>query len=203
MIDVKDVMPDSSPTVKEDDKPTPEILEGKEEEKAPAGSKTPDTQLLAALKEEREQRKALQERIKQLENPTPASPEEEVFSDEGKTLKKLLDQQNVEIRALKEEKEIEKVLSSFPDLRGATAEFNEFRASYPGVSLEKTAKLFLHEKGLLDAPARKGLENPSGGSRTPSTTGLTQEDVKRLRETQPRRYQKMVMEGKIKAEDIK
>lgn len=172
------------------------------EEKVVPGSKTPEPNLLAALHEERAARKELEDRLKRLETPAPEPVVEDVFSDEGKTLKTHIEKLNGELSSLKDKMELENIVSQHPELKEHSEEFNTYRAGYPGVSLEKAAKLFLHDKGLIGTE-RKGLERPSGGSKAPSPSGFDESDVKRMREENPRRYLKMVTEGKLKAEDIK
>jgi hypothetical protein len=53
------------------------------------------------------------------------------------------------------------------------------------------------EKGLLE-PVRKGLEKPTGGDRTPLSSGMSTEEVKSLRETDYKKYREMLKKGLIK-----
>ena len=158
------------------------------------GSQTPEANLLAALKEERARRKELEE---QLNNNATNPAEDEIFSDEGKALKKQLDDLQLKFNQQEDEKELQKVHSQFPDVKELSAEFDEFRKDYPRHKLENVAKLFRAEKGLLE-PVRKGLEQPTGGTRTPMTSGMTADDVKTLRETNFKKYQEMLMNGQLK-----
>ena len=52
-------------------------------------------------------------------------------------------------------------------------------------------------------PQRMGLEKTTGGNKLPISSGHTIDDIKRLREEQPRKYAQMLREGKIKPDDIK
>lgn len=194
----QDVLPESSPVGSEPAKtqePKAEATEAAKPDAIP-GSKTPEANLLAALKEEREQRRHLEERIKQIEASAPSTPEDEVFSDEGKVLKSHISTLESELKKLKEDRELESLYSAHPELRDTASEFSEFRIAYPGVPLDKQAKLFLVEKGLVTTQ-RKGLERPSGGVKTAPQAEMSEEDLKRLREESPRKYLKLVTEGKI------
>jgi hypothetical protein len=169
------------------------------------GSKTPQENLLAALKEERAMRKAEEERRKALEEEvqtlkTTTLPDTDVFSDEGRTLQNKISSVEAEIQSLREERELERVHNRFPELKDKGAEFDEFRKDYPRHKLENIAKLFLVEHDMTATAPRKGLEQPSGGSKTPIQTGTSVEDAKSLRETNYREYTRKLLEGKI---DIK
>ena len=150
------------------------------------GEKTDSTLLLKSLKEEREKRRLLEEELLKLNK----SQEAEVFSDEGLALQR----QIKELEGVIEKKEI---IEKFPELKDKQDEFEQFRKDYPGVSVEKTAKLFLSENDLIEKP-RKGLEKVSGGMRTPQQTGLSSEEISKLRSTNFRKYSQLVREGKIK-----
>lgn len=195
----KDVLPDPSPVVREDAKPqepkaeVPEVAPQKASE---PGSKTPETNLLAALHMEREEKRKLAERVKQLETSTPPAVEAEVFSDEGRAIYQEVSSLKGELERMKDQSELERLFASHPELRDSASEFSEFRAQYPGVPLEKVARLFLSEKGLV-SPARKGLEQSSGGAKTPPPASMTDDELKRLREHNPRKWQQLVMEGKV------
>jgi hypothetical protein len=150
------------------------------------GAKTDPTLLLKSLKEEREKRRKLEEQIELLQTP------KEAFSDEGKLLES-------KIKELDEKIALNDTIALFPALKDKSSEFTEFKKDYPGVAVDKLAKLFLAEKELLDtAPDRKGLEPASGGVRTPPKTGLTSEEVGDMRMNNHRKYMKLLHEGKIK-----
>lgn len=228
MVDVpKNVLPDQEGTsdVKEQDVNTSEEIqedviepsqeeavqeetETSGEEPVPKGSKTSETQLYSKLKEEREKRRQEQRKREELEEElrllqTSSATSETgdgVADDEGiRTLTKRLAQ-------LEQKESMRELMHDFPQLADKRDEFDEFREEEENknIPLRKVAQLFLLEKGLLSGkPARKGLEKPTGGSKAPQPSGVSESDVKRLREQNPRKYIKMIREGKLKAEDIK
>lgn len=151
------------------------------------GDKTESALLLESLQEERRKRKELEDK---LNNLTTTIPSDEVYSDEGKVLQS-------KIESLEEKLELQELKERFPQLKEMSSEFQEFRKDFPRHKGENVAKLFLSEKGLLE-PARKGLEKPTGGPHVPLSQGMTQEDVKRLRETDYRKYKDMLSKGLIK-----
>lgn len=163
------------------------------------GEKTDPALLLKSLQEEREKRKRAEEALKVLEsNQVPSDTE--VYSDEGKAIvDKFVKPLEREIQTLREQSELKDVYATYPDLKGLSSEFDEYRKDYPRHKLGNIAKLFLNEKGLLESP-RKGLEKTTGGPRTPVQTGMTAEDVKNLRTNNPRKYEDMLRKGLI---DIK
>ncbi len=165
--------------------------------KAQAGDKTDPNLLLKSLQEEREKRRLLEEELEQVKSS--ALSEDEVFSDEGKALKKQITALTEKINSLEEDKNLQTLYNQYPILKEKSEEFDKFREDYPRTKLENVAKLYLAENGLLE-PARKGLEKPTGGTRTPMTSGMTVEDVKHLRETNWKKYQDMVTKGLIKIE---
>lgn len=97
---------------------------------------------------------------------------------------------------------------SIADMRG---EFEEFAYNEDNVgikNIETVAKIFLADKGLNKTETQKeeprpGLE-PGGGSKTPKKTGTTEytaEEAAKMRKEQPRKYNKLVSEGKLKIKD--
>ena len=169
----------------------------------PAGSKTPETNLLAALKEEREKRRLLEDENEKLKNTTAPSEIAEVYSDEGRELKKMLDATNEKLVRMEESRELESVLNQYPALKDKQDEFEEYRKDFPRHKLANAAKLFLSEKGLLEtAPTRMGLEPATGGVKTPPQAKLSVEDIKRLRENDHRKYMKYIQTGVIRPEEI-
>src|SRR3972149_1461186 len=160
------------------------------------GSKTESELLLKSLQEEREKRRILEEENLQLK--ASISPEPEFESDEGKLLKKQISSLEDKVIAIEEEKNVEKLFNQYPILRESADKFNEFRQSeHPKAKLESVAKLFLAENGLLEIP-RKGLETPTGGSRTPSNPSMTAEEIANLRKNDYRKYVQMLKNGLIK-----
>lgn len=166
-----------------------------------AGDKTDPNLLLKSLQEERDKRRELEGQINDLESKLSTLSDDEVFSDEGKILKKEIGSLRSELTEIRGELSKEKIISSTPILKEKWSEFEEFRAlpENKGMNLRTAAKAFLIENGLLE-PSRKGLEKTTGGPRMPLTSGMTAEDVKTLRETNFRKYQEMLMKGQIKIE---
>lgn len=198
-----DVMPDPSPVISEDAKPKEEPEPPKAPPAPAPGSQTPPDRLYAALEEERTARKALAQELEKLKNTLPAPQTPEVYSDEGLALKQKIDLLEGQLRSMSEQSQTEKLHAQYPVLKDKNDEFEAFKSEYVGVPLEKVARLFLSEQGLLNPTGRKGLESPNGGPKAAPTTGISQEDAKRLRENSPRKYLKALAEGKIKPEDIK
>lgn len=160
----------------------------------PPGAKTPPENLYAALAEERRLRKEAEDK---LNNLTTTESSEEVYSDEGKLLKQQIDKQSEIIAKLQEDREIERLQNLYPALRETREDFKTFLQDYPRHKIENVAKIFLSEKGLLETE-RKGLEKPTGGQRTPMTSGMSAEEVEHLRKTDYRKYKKMLMDDQIK-----
>lgn len=165
----------------------------------PVGSKTPEANLYAALAEERRLRKEAEDKINQIMNTTNLS-EPEFISDEAKLLKGHIDTLNTELNQIKEDKALDALCTQYPTLKETLDEFKEYRrAEHPRAKIESVAKLFLAEKGLLEG-RRVGLENPTGGDRQPVKSGMTADDVKILRTTNPKKYKEMLLRGDIKIE---
>lgn len=172
---------------------TPTVIPEEITPSAP-GSKTESELLLKSLQEEREKRRVLEEEISSLKSSIPS---DEVFSDEGLALKKQLDAMNEKFSTLEEEKNLEKLYNQYPLLRESADKFVEFRqAEHPRAKLESVAKLFLAENGLLE-PQRKGLEKPTGGTRTPESQGMTVEEIADLRSNNWKKYKDMAAKGLI------
>lgn len=91
------------------------------------------------------------------------------------------------------------VQEAYPVLKEAWKDFEEFREleENKGMNLRTAAKAFLVEKGMLE-PQRKGLEKPTGGTKTPVSSGMSADEIKKLRETNFRKYTDMLMKGQIK-----
>jgi uncharacterized protein (DUF433 family) len=205
-----DMLPDSEGTTPVMEKETPREVEPEPKEIHPAEPQTPPKGYVPhqALEEERKKRKdaevALAEteaRLRNLEGSRSFDGEE--LSDEAKYLKGEIDRLNGVITNIQSGQSFQKLVAQYPKLAEYASEFEDFKSDYPGVSLEKIASLFLNEKGLLVDKPRIGLEKPTGGSRTAPTSGLSEEDVKRLRESNPRRYIQMLRDGKINPDDIR
>ena len=202
-----DMLPEQSqtePVVSQDAKTEEVTLPAVLPSEAPKVVKTPENELYAALKEERQRRKEVEERLKEIESQLSVSPDENDMSDEGRFLRKEISSLKDELSSIRESQEMEKLFAQHPVLKDKQEEFNEFRTEYPRTKLSNIAKLFLVENNLLEEmPQRIGLEKTTGGNKLPISSGHTIDDIKRLREEQPRKYAQMLREGKIKPDDIK
>lgn len=158
------------------------------------GSKTPPELLLKSLQQERDKVAELEEELNTLKSSVPS---EDVFSDEGKLLKKQISTLEEKISTIEEEKNLQSLYNQYPLLRDKANEFVEYRkAEHPRAKLESVAKLFLAENDLLE-PKRKGLEKPTGGTRTPQSTGMTYDEAETLMKTDYRKYRQLLKEGKL------
>ena len=90
------------------------------------------------------------------------------------------------------------VIETYPELKELWSDLEKFREEddNKGMSLKTAAKSFLVEKGLLN-PQRKGLEKTTGGPKISTSTGMSAEDVKTLREQNPKKYRDMLKKGLI------
>ena len=170
------------------------------EEATPApGSKTDPALLLEALKDEREKKRELAAKVKELEEQISSSnPDTEIYSDEGKILKNYISTLEDKLSDVLKSSEKKDVLMDYPQLQDKWTEFEEFRSDpdNKGMSLKTSAKAFLVENGLFTT-RRKGLEKPTGGDKTPKPAGLTTEDVENIRKNDARRYKKLLAEGAL------
>ncbi len=140
-------------------------------------------------------------------------PDWEFLADDQKGFIKRQESLEKDIREMKEAKawneNYTNTLTQFPQLKGKEAEFKEFCYSEENIgnkNLVLLAKAFIFDKGEPAEPEktmRKGLETPSGGTKIAPTTGWSIEDVKRLRETDPKRYLKMIQRGELKPKYMK
>lgn len=166
---------------------------------SPAGSKTDPNLLLKSLKEEREKRRELEEKLNSFTTSTTSS-DEEVFSDEGKLLDRKIKELESKLTQVHQESARKDLLISYPILKDKMSEFDEFRddPENKGMNLRTAAKAFMVEKGLFE-PVRKGLEKPTGGDKAALPSGtMTVEEVKTLRETNYKKYTDMLQKGLIK-----
>lgn len=186
---------------------TPSVVDAPEDVPAlpPKEVKTPPNELLGALKEEREKRKEVERQLAELRASKEPAVEVADMSDEGRALQQRIDDLTKVIDDMKSKEDLAQVTVQYPQLKDKMTEFDEYRAGKPGYNLKDVAMLFLTENNLLDTkPARKGLEKPSGGSKTPSNTGqISASDVDRIRSTQPRLFIQMVRDGRIDPDQIK
>lgn len=197
--EVKEAQPEPSPEPEKVD-------EGVEPTETKAGDKTDPNLLLKSLQEERAIKKELKEKLAEKEEElnqlrtSTSSEDDEVYTDEGKALKKQIDEIKNELSASKKKNELLTVISNNPSLKEHETEFQEFLndSANKGLSIDRAAKVFIVEKGL-DSVQRSGLEKSTGGDRKPASTGtMSHEDVERLRKTDFRKYQEMLQKGQIK-----
>lgn len=200
-----DVLQDSSPVASESAITQPLVTSPEvaivEPTTLPTGAKTPSENLYAALAEERRLRKEAEDKLLQAE--TSILPDtDDVYSDEGKVLKTEISQLRDVVTRLEDEKQVERTIAQFPALKDFTGEFDSFRKEYPRHKLENVAKLFLTEKGII-GETRIGLEKQTGGSKEPQKSGFTTDEIADLRKNDFRKYQQMLLEGKLRGNDIK
>lgn len=204
VVEEKEVEEIEVPVPKES-QPKPEP-EGEEpvEDKAPVGAKTPETQLYSKLREEREKRKELERQLQEERANKSSAPivetavADNAFPDidlELKTVKS-------ELAEMRKEKTMDKLMAEHPQLIDKLDEFEEFLedGENKNIPLQRAAKLFLAENGILNVEKknqRKGLESPTGGPKTPPSTKMSEDDLKRVRENSPRKYLKLIREGKV------
>ena len=167
----------------------------------PPGTKTDSALLLQSLKEEREEKRALKARMAEMEAELTAkqTPETEVFSDEGRVLQNQILELNKKLSYREEQEVMAGIQSKHPQIKDKFSEFEQYRLDNPGMKIETQAKAFLVENDLLETPKiRQGLEKSSGGGRIPTTTGITQEEIDKIRLNNPRKFRDMIKSGQIK-----
>jgi len=179
--------------------------EVKEEAPAPkAGDKTDPNLLLESLQKEKIKRRELESKIAELEeklNSHDSSDDsDEVFSDEGKILKREIESLRSKLTEREEMEALNGIMAKYPALKDVRNEFDEYRKRYPLVELESIARLFLSENGMLNTK-RKGLERPTGGDKTPQPSGMTSQEAETLRKNNGRKYRDMLKKGQIKIID--
>lgn len=133
-------------------------------------------------------------------NKPPAEVDDDFLSDEGKLLKEKINKLEQQLTLRTKQDEESRIFTLYPQLKEKRDEFQEFLddPDNGGLKIDKAAKLFLLEKGLLETPSKRiGLERGTGGSKTGNPSTLSQDDIRRLRENQPRRYQQMLRDGRI------
>lgn len=200
----QDVPQVSSPAASEGVTPQPQSVVEPAPAPTPAppipGSNTPESNLLAALQEERELRKEesrlrreAEDKLRQL-GADPSQPS--YISDEGKQLKSEVDSVRGELAQIKDERALDALFIQYPLLKENVDKFRAFRESeHPQMKIESVAKLFLVENGLLESQ-RVGLENPTGGDRAPvAKNGMSPEEVSNLRQNNWPKYQDLLSKG--------
>ncbi len=164
------------------------------------GSRTDSALLLKSLQEERQKRKDLEEELELLKK-SPASSE--VFTEEGKALQRKIDDQDAIIKRLVNSDAKKDLLVAYPILSQKWEDFETFRSDpeNQGMSMNTSAKAFLIENSLLDKK-RPGMERPTGGDRQPTSTKMSAEDVRILRETNPRKHLEFIQKGIITGDEV-
>lgn len=141
--------------------------------------------------------KELRAKLLEKESAVAEIPDD-TMSDEGRLLKDKINRLEKALGSFQEGQSLLSLHSKYPAIKDKQEEFDEFRSEYPGMDLDKVAKVFLVDKGLMETqPKRLGLETPTGGNKNAPKQGMSMEDVQRLRTTQPKMYQKMLREGVI------
>lgn len=152
-----------------------------------------------ALEEEREKRKELEEKLALAS--APSEPEEEVFSDEGKVLRKEIGFLKERLYVNERKEARREAEAEFPVLRERVDDFDAFLEDdeVKRLSLKKAAKLFLAENNLLapEPPARPSLEKPSGGGQASPEHKFTNEQIEDLMKNNYPKYEALVRAGKI------
>lgn len=206
-IDVKQEVSESSTetqaeTVPQDVKleEKPEILEESLTKPAPQGIP------YERFREVNDRLKATEEKLKEIQESSISSdklaelPDFDLMTDTERYLAKELIQLK---EKAKWEEDLNRAKKTFPALAGKEAEFKDYCYKFPkSVDVEVLSKSFLFDnKPPVVEPVmvetKKGLERPTGGSRQAPAPGLTLEEISRLRENQPRVYEKMLREGKL------
>lgn len=184
--------------IKEDPEIEPESTPVQPESKK--GDKTPPNLLLESLQKEREKRKNLEIELKQLKE---SSSEDDILSDEGKLLNNEIKRLNNKIASIEEKSVENQVLNKYPEILDKLEDFEEFKGEYPGVSLDKVAKLFVSEKGLKPTGTKpKGLERPTSGNKSEQTQKIKASDVDRLMQGDERKFIKLVRSGALDGDNI-
>lgn len=134
------------------------------------------------------------------------SQTDEYLSDEGRMLGEKISKLEQVILETKKKEEERLVLEKYPQIKDKKDEFDEYlaEAENQGIPFERVAKLFVLEKGLAETePKRKGLEKPTGGAITKNQpSGTSAAELKRLRENEPRKYEKLIREGRVDLDNI-
>src|SRR3990172_4701995 len=105
------------------------------------------------------------------------------------------------IEKVKEFTQDPKTVEFFPKLKGKETEFTQFCSmpSRVGVAFEDLVKAFLFDLPP-ERPQRKSLFETKGGGSAPKVKELTPEEVKFIRETEPRKYKQLIKDHKINIE---
>lgn len=146
-------------------------------------------------------------RIKELEKENeelksnPSTFSDDTYSDEGRVLKAEIDELKSTIVEVKNDNAKKDILLAHPELKDKWEDLEAFRQQpdNKGMNLRTAAKAFIIENDLLERP-RIGLEKSTGGTKTPISQGMSNDDIKNLRENDSRKYADMLRTGQIKVE---
>ncbi|MEK6828671.1 MAG: hypothetical protein AABY15_00970 [Nanoarchaeota archaeon] len=206
-------MPEDKNVKEEDVKTQTQDESGKKDDQAQPepqkGGKTDETKLYAALKEEREKRKAVEQRMQELESSFQSSSstsDDEDYSEAEIRLRKEMQKMNEKLVSLEAEQVRKTLENQYPQLIDKKEEFEEFLEAEENknIPLARAAKLFLLDNNLLETSGtgRMGLEKPSGGERVAPKSGMSSTEAEDLRKNHPKKYRKMLIEETLKPEEI-
>ena len=175
-------------------------------EETPAKPATPPKGYvpIQALDEERRHIKLLEEELQKTKSSVSPEqlaevPDWDLMTDNEKWIAK-------EVIQLKDktkwEEDMTRARKAFPALGNKEAEFKEYCYKFPkSVDVEVLARSFLFEpvkeEPVQEIEPKKGLERPTGGSRQAPSSEISLEEIQRIRENQPKVYEKMIRDGKF------
>ena len=92
-----------------------------------------------------------------------------------------------------------KIVEKYPMLKEVWEEFEKFHSNSEnkGMSIQTAAKAFVIENGLMETP-RAGLEKTTGGPKEPVLSGMSVEEIQKLRINDYEKYRDMLKKGQIK-----
>lgn len=156
-----------------------------------------------------DKKKELEDKVRELEESLSSSdlsqkyPDWEMLDETQKAIIQKQEAQEKELKEMKAEKQWEgnlsKAMAEFPELKESADEFKDYCRENPQAGMATLAKSFLYDK----KPVRRGLEAPTGGDKTAPSGGFTVDDVRRIRETDPKLFAKLVQEGRIDVKKLK
>lgn len=198
-----DKNPNEEQTSEKVEKETPEIEESTEEvEENPEEEPERDAKEDSKNRQLYERTKKAEAEKKELHKELEILKAKQVDSDGDVPDTRIADLE-AELLALKLKGEKDAVYSEYPVLNDKLEEFEEYLEANPGMKIQTAGKAFVYENDLLAKPTkRKGLEKGGRGIKNYSKGGkMSAEQVKTLRNSDYRRYMKLVQEGKIEIED--
>ena len=133
-------------------------------------------------------------------NTKPVEVPDDSYSEEGRLLRAEIQATNEKLLSIERKEARREAEAKFSVLKDKREEFDAFLedSEVKGLSMQKAAKLFLAENGLLEGQApRKGLEKPTGGGVTPPKQGYEDEELEDMRKNNYRKYEALMKAGKI------